>query len=120
MKQYKGHNAWLNQRPDETNEEYNRRIGEWEKRETDRQYAKMGAYEFLIEILKAELEHDKKRSENIPDRNPDFVKGYRICIDGILKRVEFLKDACEVIGNNPTKYELRWDGGDNYKLGERK
>lgn len=120
MKQYTGHNEWLNQRPNETNEEYNRRIGEWEEKEANKQYGKVATYEFLIEILKAQLKWDDKRREHKPDINPDWCDGYRMGIKSVIMRLEFLKDASEIIGNDPTRYELRWEGGDDYKLGERK
>lgn len=119
-KQYTGHNEWLNQRPDETNEEYNKRVGEWEQRETDRQYAKVGAYEEVIARLEADLHHLAERKKNIKDYNEDFAKGEELTLKGLLMGMTSMKENHEIVGNDPTKYEIKWGGGDTYKLTLRK
>lgn len=101
MRQFTGHNKWLNQEPSETNEEYNKRITEWEDKETNRQFSKVAAYEEVIEILKN-------------------TKGDELTLKGLLIRMTSMKENHEIVCNDPFKYEIKWGGKDVYKLTLRK
>lgn len=117
---YTGHNEWLNQGPQETIEDYNKRLAEWEEKETNRQYTKVAAYEEVIARLEAELYHLTQRKKNIKDYNKDFARGEELTLKGLLTSMTSMKENHEIVGNDPTKYEIKWDGGDNYKLTLRK
>lgn len=120
MKQYTGHNKWLNKEPQETMEEYNKRLSAWEEKETNKQFAKVAAYEEVIARLEAELNHLAERKKNIKDYNEDFARGEELTIKGLLLAMTSMKENHKVVGNEPTKYEIKWGGGDDYKLSLRK
>ena len=117
---YTGHNKWLNQGEQETIEDYNKRLAEWEEKETNRQYSKVAAYEEVIARLEAELYHLEQRKKNIKDYNEDFAKGEELTLKGLLLAMTSMKENHEIVGNEPTKYEIKWGGGDDYKLTLRK
>ena len=113
------HNLWLNQGEGESNEEYNKRIADFEDKEANKQFTKIAMLEELQQWIAQEKKNDLERDKNIPNRNQDFVRGFRIALDMFDKMLESEIANREVIMHNPTKYELKRSGL-HYKLSVRK
>lgn len=125
MKEYKHyfkkHNQSLNRRKDETDEEYDKRIKDWERYKTDQAIHEVQG----IEILRDEIRYalDDKKMDNARDAvKNDYERGYQ---DGVAHTKEFVLKQCEwwidilqMVADDPLEYEITLVGG-KYEIGKR-
>ena len=117
-KEYAGHNAWLNKQEDESQEAYNKRIGDWEAKVRQEQITKIAELELIEQWVETERKHviDKHKD----DEMSDFDKGVEIAFAYVSKMLESRRYAREVILSEPSEYELKLDADGDYKLTKRK
>lgn len=105
MTTYHGHNKWLNKNNGETWEQYNKRIGDWEAKEVEKQIHMINSLKVLEQELKSRL-GEYTTIKDDPD-NDLFVRGVEIGLQYALKTVECHISARECVKDEPTKYELK-------------
>lgn len=109
------HNKWLLQSKNESNEDYNARIAEFEAKERYKQATKIAE----LELIEQWLEGEAKRHKNKMTAKDNFDKGVDVAFGYVLKYIESLKYAREAIMHSPTEYELQLQPDGDYKLGKR-
>lgn len=65
------------------------------------------------------MKHEEARQKNIEGYKEKAGEYYMLALRYMEKTVESMKSIHEAVMHEPTKYEIRWDGGDNYKLTKR-
>lgn len=115
----KKHNKWLLQGKNESNEDYNARIGEFEAKERYKQATKITELELIEQWLEGELKRHKSKMTAKDEKDGHFDEGVDVAFSYVLKHIESLKYAREVIAHSPTEYELQLQPDGDYKLGKR-
>lgn len=115
----KKHNEWLLQGENESNEDYNARISEFEAKERYKQATKIVELELMEQWLEGEAKRHKSKMKAKDDPDDCFDKGVDVAFGYVLKHIESLKYAREAIMHNPTEYELQLQPDGDYKLGKR-
>lgn len=115
----KKHNEWLLQGKNESNEDYNARISEFETEERYKQATKIAELELIEQWLEGEAKRHKSKMTTGDSQGSYFHKGVDVAFGYVLKYIETLKYAREVIADSPTEYELQLQPDGRYKLGKR-
>lgn len=115
----KKHNEWLLQGKNESNEDYNARISEFEVKERYKQATKIAELELIEQWLDGEAKRHKSKMTAKDDQDSYFDKGVDVAFGYVLKHIESLKYAREAIMHSPTEYELQLQPDGDYKLGKR-
>lgn len=119
MKYHSEHNKWLNKQPEETMEQYNKRISDWGHKQGEREWLRITAYEEMLNIIRGEMEHERARWKNI-EGYKERTKGYfMLALEYMEKMAEDMIENHRAIAEYPTEYEIKWGGKDNYKLSKR-
>lgn len=115
----KKHNEWLLQGKNESNEDYNARISEFEAKERHKQATKIAELELIEQWLKGEAKRHKSKMMAEDSQDSYFHKGVDIAFGYVSKYIETLKYAREMVMDSPTEYELQLQPDGSYKLGKR-
>lgn len=109
----KKHNEWLLQGENENNEDYNRRISEFEAKERQKQATKIAELELIEQDIATKIKSLKNKDKS------DFNKGVMIGLEWLSKDIELRRHQRQVIFRSPTEYELELQSDGSYKLAKR-
>ena len=115
----KKHNEWLLQGKNESNEDYNARIGEFEAKERYKQATKIAELELIEQWLDGEAKRHKSKMTAKDNQDGYFDKGVDVAFGYVLKHIEALHYAREAIMHNLSVYVLKLQPDGDYKLGKR-